>query len=434
MSELVWAFAVVAVALLVWGARQEDGIYQFPFLAGVAWAGWVLPQAIGLARGAHALPDGALERLLVMGILSAGMCLAGYAAAPGRWRGFRWRFDSRRLEIGAWVLLGVGFVFWAALYSLPAAELERTQWTGRTVALLFFARLTNYAFILGLLLFLHRKRRSTLVLTGLAAVPMVLRIILLGRRSVTAELVLGLLIAIWLVRDRAVPRKVFVPLAVVGMVMAGFSAGDYRSRAMDAEGLRLEEIAAIPWWDNVLETLNHGGPEIRNALYTMDLAARESAYDLGLSHWDFMVFSYVPAQVVGEAVKQSLYLNAGLGFGSHDDRMAEWYGYQRTGGSTATGLKDAFLSFGYAGALKFALIGFLMAQLYGAARRGDLSAQILYLLLVVPSMHAVTHSTFWFFKDWPHMAAFLLPVLVAARQPASGTVRHGHPVDAGTVR
>ena len=91
------------------------------------------------------------------------------------------------------------------------------------------------------------------------------------------------------------------------------------------------------------------------------------------------------------------------------------YGYSKRSGLTTTGFVDAFNSFWYFGFIKFFVVAFIMSKLFMAANRGHRVAQLLCMLLTVPAMHIVTHSTFWFFKMWPHMVLFLLPALLYAR-------------------
>jgi hypothetical protein len=132
-------------------------------------------------------------------------------------------------------------------------------------------------------------------------------------------------------------------------------------------------------------------------------------FDLGAFHWNMLVFTYVPAQIVGTDLKNALYLPLG-------DPALEEYQYRPPMGSTVTGLSDAFGSFWYFGCLKFLLIAVVMQKLWLAARSGSITAQLLYMLLPVQAMQAVTHFTNNFLLPWPHMAMFLLPALLFARR------------------
>ena len=104
------------------------------------------------------------------------------------------------------------------------------------------------------------------------------------------------------------------------------------------------------------------------------------------------------------------------------------FGFIPVTGSTPTGLSDSFQSFWYFGAMIFYIIGLVMSRWYRAAIRGNVIAQITVLLIVTPSLHAITHSTHWFFVYFVQLAAFLLPVVFLARirkplKPTSDTPR-----------
>jgi hypothetical protein len=133
-------------------------------------------------------------------------------------------------------------------------------------------------------------------------------------------------------------------------------------------------------------------------------------FDLGIVHWNQLVFSYVPAQIVGRELKEALYLPMAR-------PLYEEYFYTPAMGSTLTGLADAFQSFWYFGCLKFFLIAFVMQKLWLAARGGNLTAQLLYMLMPVYALQAITHTTHYFVSPWVHLGIFLLPALLWARQP-----------------
>jgi hypothetical protein len=115
-----------------------------------------------------------------------------------------------------------------------------------------------------------------------------------------------------------------------------------------------------------------------------------------------LVFAYVPAQLVGTEFKETLYLPI-------SSPAYEQFFYTPMLGSTQTGFSDAFASFWYFGSLKFFLIAFCMQKLWWAARAGSFMAQLLYMLLPMNALEAITHSTQNFVSPWVHIAIFLLP-------------------------
>jgi hypothetical protein len=58
-----------------------------------------------------------------------------------------------------------------------------------------------------------------------------------------------------------------------------------------------------------------------------------------------------------------------------------------------------------------------MQKLWLAAREGSLTAQLLYMLMPVYALQAITHTTHYFVSPWVHLGIFLLPALLMARQP-----------------
>jgi hypothetical protein len=187
------------------------------------------------------------------------------------------------------------------------------------------------------------------------------------------------------------------------------SIGDYRTASGKEEGPKWDEIANIDFVGNLQKLTEHGGPELMNAAYIIAAVDRTMEFDLGVTHWNELVFAYVPAQLVGTEFKEALYL-------PQSSPAYDEFFYTPTLGSTVTGFSDAFASFWYFGCLKFFAIAYCMQKLWWAARGGSLVAQLLYMLLPVPALEAITHSTQTFISPWVHMAIFLLPGIYLARR------------------
>src|SRR5687767_7402878 len=112
MNEfLVGLFAAECAFLMAWGLRRPGSVYEFPFLAGAAFAGFLLPQAVALTRD-DSLPPGGLSSAMLMSILCAGMCFLGYVwnGKPARVLG--WKMIRGRLEVFSIALATIGAVFY----------------------------------------------------------------------------------------------------------------------------------------------------------------------------------------------------------------------------------------------------------------------------------------------------------------------------------
>jgi hypothetical protein len=406
IRPLIIAFAILCAGLILLGLLDRTRIYQFPFLAGAVFTAFILPQMVGLSHDRF-LPPGALESTLILAILSAIMCWLGSAAVLRPMSLFNWVYDDRRLLLASAALSAIGGYFYYALSRLPPEMLNNTQWTGLPVAYLFFARALIYGFALAVFLYTRNRSRWALLIALYGAVFCLDRIIIDGRRQDLVEFLIIILVALWFQRGWCLPRSAMLAGIVMGALFMN-SVGEYRAATMDPEGPNWDQVADIDFVSNLSSISENGGAEVRNAVYKIAAISRSMDLDLGLMHWNALVFAYVPAQIVGRDIKESLYIN--LPQPAMDD-----YSYRPALGSTWTGLSDAFQSFWYFGCLKFFLIAFVMQKLWLAATKGNLTAQILYMLLPVHAMETITHSTHNFVDPWFHIAIFLIPALMLAR-------------------
>ncbi len=291
-------------------------------------------------------------------------------------------------------------------------------WSGLPVAYLFFAQVLTYGFALACLIYCRIGDRRALWIAGFGALFYLDRIFLSGRRGVTAEFFFIIVLALFFGRGRflprALPRWTMVAIMVL-MVLLMHSVGDYRSLAKtQGWDAPLEAATKIDFIDNLAGVVQRGGYELRNAVFMIEAYDRTLHFDFGLSHWNQLIFNYVPGQLVGHDYKESLM------FPLPDEAMRV-FGYRAKYGSTVTGLVDSFGSFWYFGCFKFFIIGMVLRKIWNAAKSGGLVSQLLYMLLIVKVLHTVTHSTHWFLAPWVHIAVFLLPGLGGLGQKLSGS-------------
>jgi hypothetical protein len=406
-TPLLLTLAAVCGLLLLQGMLGRGAIYQYPFLAGATFGGYVLPQLIGLSNDRF-LPPGSVSATLVMASLCAAMCWVGAAAAGKPVHRSYPDYDERRLLIVSTFLSLIGAYFFYAISRLPPEMFQGTQWTGLPVAYLFFARVMTYGFALAVLLYARTRSRLALALVIYGTMFYLNGIIIGGRRQDLVEFSMIFLMAWWFQRDRCLPRPLMLAGVVLGVLFVN-STGEYRTATGAKEGPKWDEVANIDFVGNIERLTAHGGPELTNAAYNIAAVDRSMKFDLGVYHWNALVFSYVPAQIVGADLKHILYLPLAM-------PAREEFFYSPVTGSTATGLSDAFQSFWYFGCLKFFLIAFVMQKLWWAARSGSITAQLCYMLMPVQALQAITHTTHYFVAPWVHIAIFLLPALMFARR------------------
>lgn len=401
---LIAAFTILSLSLLAYGLARPGRYYEFPFLATATFVFFILPQVFGLADDRH-LPRGALDKALVFAILCLVGCWLGWRSRPPSVQLLNWELSERRLLQAAALLSIIGAYFFYKISRLPEAERLATMKTGAAVAYLFFARLVTYGFAVAVLCWFRRPSLPALALILFDSFFFFDRIVIAGRRGDAAEFVFIIVLAMWFQQRRAVPRTVAL-IGVAVSFIAMQAVGDYRNAVVYSEKPDWSNVARIDVAGNINGMLDEGGLEFRNAATMIDHADTTQQFDFGLSHWNTLVLTYVPGQILGQSVKRALLIEP---IGPYSDLR-----YTASIGSTYTGLADAFASFWYLGFIKYVLIAYLMSRIYAAAMSGNAAMQILYMLSASAAMHTITHFTQWILSAWIHIALFMLPVAVFA--------------------
>jgi hypothetical protein len=391
-----------SVGLTIAGLTRPGKIYEYPFLAGTTFLGFVFPQLPAYADDPF-LPAGAFAKTVFFTILCVAACGVGWAAGNRPRRMLAWRFGEQRLLWVSGLLVLAGAFFYFKLSRLPKEELLGGPWTGISTVYHFFSRVLFYGWIAAVLCFIRQPRAFSLAIVLFGTMLILDRIVFGGRRQEATELLLTILIALWFQRRIAVPRAIALAAALcAGLALS--STGDYRSVSTNDDA-KWSQISNIHFVDNFIDLLQNGGPEMINAILRVNFTDRSQTFDFGATHWNILVFNFVPAQFLGRDFKDSLMIPV------IQDRN-----YNPLTGTTETGISDAFVSFWYLGALKFFLIAYLLGRMYRAALTGSTAAQILYILSAGTSMMVITHHTQWIISDWIQAAFFLLPGLVIARK------------------
>jgi hypothetical protein len=392
--------------MLLYGLLEPGRYYQFPFFAAGIFTSFILPQLPGLINNPF-MGEATLNRALFFSFLCLLMCWVGWELAVRR-QGYARpsvAFSENRLLVAACALTLVGAYFFWRFGQLPDEERLRGILTGRAVAYMFFAKLLTYGFAIGLLCLTNRPSRLAWAVILVCTAFYLERIIIAGRRGETAEFILLITLALWFQKGWAVPRSSVV-IGLLFSIVGMLAAGQYREATYYTEEPDWSSVLNIDLAENWNQLLQNGGAEMGNAAMAMDFINRQRRFDFGLNHWNSTVFAYVPAQIVGQSLKDSLMV---------DVPPTYERGYQPLVGSTPTGMTDAFASFWYFGCVKFLLIGWAMGRIYSAARRGSTVMQLVYMLSAVPSMLTITHFTNEIVIAWIHLAAFMIPVLIYAQ-------------------
>lgn len=420
---LLLILLIISISFLVWGFAKRERFYTFPFLSGLIWLGFILPGFLGvyLNRNYLQIPEDALFRALTMTILCALACFGGWQVRCRPFACMDWTFSDRKLEIGANCLVFIGAMFYFVMNRLPDDVVRAnagagTGASGILVAYHFFSKLLVYGFVLNLLLYLKHRKRVTLCILFLCGIFFFDRIIIAGRRGVTFEFLLSIALALYFYRGYLVPRK-YIVIMIFGFTIALPCAGLYRNITKNPDLTIAEKASKLieaDYSSALREVLEEGGGEIREMTWVIQAAHLTNDYDYGLYHWNLLVFNFVPAQIVGSDVKESLKLD----IMHHEELAVQATPYVSLPGCTPTGMADCFRSFWYFGFVKFLIISFIMHQMYINAKKGNIACQVFYILLLTEALLSITHLTQRFVSSGIHLLVFTVPVFYLARQKA----------------
>lgn len=401
-SALVITLAIAVSMLLIWGMMRPERVYEFPFLTGVITVSFILPQVPGLAND-HFLQEGAFARTIIFLLICLFMCWFGWSSKAKPFVFFRIDFSETRLLVVACLLSLIGAYFYYKLSRLPGDLTIAVQMTGVPVIFIFFSRLLSYGLTISALCLARRFSWPAFAIICFDLVFYLDRIIVTGKRAESVELLAIFALAYWFYGGRVIPRTLVLGGVVLGTLLMN-SMGDYRAITQANSQPVWEEIKQIDVVGNLSKVLEDGGDEMHNAIMRIGNTDATMEFDYGKFHWNRLVFNFVPAQLLGNDFKQQFMLPMPEAARDYDPIL----------GTTETGLADAFQSFWYFGALKFLLLSYLVRRIWVSANAGEFSAQFVYLLSIVPSMHAISHQTDWVLMVWVHMAMFAAPALAFA--------------------
>jgi hypothetical protein len=414
-AVMTWILVLVTLALIIEGFIFRERFFQFPFLAAMMTFSFILPQAPGVSIDPF-MPESAYVKVCLMTVLALLLLRMGWSERREQPPILNQVYSENHLLVAAATFSVIGAYFYVKLSNLPGDISIGVQMSGAPVMYLFFAWLLVYGLTIAVLCFV---RRPSTVAGFIIAVDVSLyleRILIIGKRAETLELALIFALALWFYRGWLVPRWAMLLLLVAG-IFGTTSMADYREITRRNASFEWDAIRKIDVIDNFDKLLKFGGPELRNAVVRIDYIDRTQEFDYGATHWNRLVFNYVPAQLVGTKLKASLMLTV----------PSAGRDYNPLTGTTETGMTEAFQSFWYFGALKFMLLAYVLSLLWASANAGSTTAQIVYILSIVPGTHAISHSTDWVLGVWVHMIIFLLPVLFVARLRVQANVARAAP-------
>jgi len=400
---LLGLLILVAVAMIGCGLRQRNGLLLYPTLAGAAWLGYVVPQAIGLMANPGRLPAGVLEDwgmelTLLMCVLCAGMSFLGYlkpAAAllrpRRRVRTIAHYSDTRLFQAGLLLALVGGFGFYR-LTRLSGGFLEyfsveghyALEWRGLPVMYVWFGGMAFPGLVLCLVATLHRPSRARWAGVALAGLYPMITVVLLGRRGNFFHLALIIALSLYFVRCKAPPRWLLLPALGVGFLIVQLAPAYRTHFRIGADVSQLGELEPLESVRSVFEG-KKGVTEMNYAVVQIAAAHRAGRFNYGVGLYNRIISRWVPRLIFGDAFKEALFLPTA----PHRAAMLRYYGYRWSYGSFPTGYMDAFRELWFLGALLFYVIGAGFRVLWEAAQRGSFASQVFLIWLSYYSLTSV---------------------------------------------
>ncbi|WP_241537555.1 hypothetical protein [Cyanobacterium aponinum] len=402
----LFLFITICVAIVGWSIIHLERIYQFPFFMASVFLSFILPQAIAIVENPGiGVTDTAVERMLLYTSLCAAMCWLGYQFSPNQ----KWLnrlnvdIDEDKLFKAGIVLLTIGHL---CLFTIGRIGIQTTgagTWTGPATILIFFAGVLNIALPLFLIRTLKNPSFVNIFLTTLSGLPIVQAIIFSGRRQATVAFLVTVGLCFFIVKKYTPPRLLLIVLVPVAAYIIP-TIGNLRGRFW--------ELVFAGKWDEIqmasqegLEKVIEGNIlELRNATLVMDYATQLNYYGYGSQLWNTFIFQYVPGQIVGYDLKNSLQFN--LNFD-----LVSYYGYQTSTGTTLTGIGDSFMDFGFFGCLFFALMAYLYKTLWESTiKEKSIISTLLYVSLIDSAMVGISHGIGRFVNEFIFKTAVMFLV------------------------
>ena len=439
---MITNFLILCLAMLIIfvisTARKDTGILTYPFLAGLVIAAYSIPQLIAVSLD-PLIPINGLVIMTIMTPLSIALAIWGWKlgikhSAKRFRRGAIKNIDSHKIAnerflISVLVLTLVAIIARVLITFMTMTQEVGVQPTGPIVIIRTIAGTGTVALFLSALLYFKRMSPlyfSIFLINILVAASY--SFIDLGR-SEFVEFGVVIALALWFARSYIVP-KAFVAVTIIGFTIVVYAMSDLRTQSRQYEDWTGESVTIID--NNLWESIDvkkavsfavNSAHDVRNGIYVSDYVNEQHAYTYGTGGWDYFIWRWVPGQIVGADIKQSLMFNA--------DRYAIYqalefdYGYYRNTGTTVTGFGMAFREFWFFGAVIFLVTGWVLGRWWFQACMGDIWSQIMYSSVISSSLISFTHHAYWFWLELPTTIACVIFIkLCASLFPDKSSSRH----------
>lgn len=379
MRELSFLFLFLTILFPLIGAyRNQEKIYQLPFLYSVAFLIYVMPTLLAIMETKASLDDTSYIRFTLFAAACVWSACLGYYLAgrkqikPIR-RNFQYVYDDDKLCRAIYVFMAISFVLIVIL-----GGFDPESRTGGTYAILLYpARFLRPATIMLLTVYLVKPSRTKLAFL-IVSFLLSLKIILIdGRRSEAFNLFITIGFPLFFIKGYKIPRIFVIPGILGSIFIFTFFPvmRQYTMRGNFDKVLTLSPLEAI---QNTEEA--DGRPsEIVDGARNMDVATLSGDYNYGVSAINLFVNQFASSTFFGKDFKESMTIDPELDLSYQRDKYSKSDNDLFRFYLAPTGTAAIYLEFGYFGVIVFFLFGYMTRRFYMRAEaRNDIPNIMFY--------------------------------------------------------
>jgi hypothetical protein len=422
---LLAALLLLSAGMVGWGMSRKDRLFQYPSLVGMAYAAYICPASIGLYLNRDLIPTaaqeaGAIERLLLMLILCAVATVGGFAAVRPTRKARPVHLSVGRLFTGGVCLSCLGLAGYAGLARLSGGLVAyfsssgnyALEWRGLPVVFAFLVNFIYPGVVLCSFAVIRQPTAFRVAFVGVVSLLPLASAWFLARRGPFVYLLASWGLAAFFAKSWVPSRLVATAVLVVGGAWL-ILAPQYRGLTFaDSD---LAQVADISVKGEIKSYVTGKGQYLptTDAAVVMAAHSRAELYGWGRALYNQFIEMVVPRQVVGEAAKSSLKLEA-------PDSLflcASEFDYHKSAYTSVLGPADAFREFWYFGVVFYFALSATAKMLWARATLGRSVRAAIYYAVLVPLLLLTTTSEISYLLPmalWTIM--FLAPLLWWARE------------------
>lgn len=429
MNEVIFIVLMfICTCVFVKSFFRYEQVLQFPFLITCDLLIFMGPQMYYLLNNKKLYEDygrHSLALFVFVCMLFYISALLGYSSKNVKFRIPNWQFSPNMLIAGLFVLSAIAAYGRVQLAALPAELTSMGQWTGLPVRYLFFVSVGSLCVPLGVVLFFKYRKMVVLIPLLMELGSIVNMVVMKGRRTPALFAGLMVLTGLWFSKRVKAPTWMIITGGVIFFMFVA-NVGTYRYM-LSKGNVDWKEVAGEVF--NLKKTVSRfseeestGGDsseddlgnyvDVLNGLVCTKAAFSSFRYNYGCALWNSLVHSWVPGQLVGKNLKESLKVE----LGRREKIAEEVYKYKWHIGSCLPGYGEIFAAFGFFGVFFAYFMGKIARMIWEQAMTGNLIAQTCHFAL------APVYIRWGGGGLWPLLCGlifwviFLLPIYMVAKK------------------